>query len=193
MMCEAEKSDRDLIDAYLQGDECAFETLYFRYRQILYSYLNNMLHGNQADADEIFSDTWKRVIDKLPSYRDEGKFSAWLFRLAKNIFIDRIRRYHPERYTAMDDENMPELPDDNAASPDRELNATDTGKAIMAAIDRLPEEQKEVFLLREQDVPFRKIAEIQQCSLNTALSRMHYAIKALREFLSEFDRGGLIK
>ena len=193
MMCTPEKSDRELIDAYLHGDEHAFETLYFRYRQMLYGYLNNMLHGNQAEADEVFADTWTRVIDKLPSYRDDGKFSAWLFRVAKNIFIDRIRRTRPESHSALDDENMPELPDDNAISPDRMLNASDTGKAIMDALNRLPEEQKEVFLLREQELSFRDIARIQQCSLNTALSRMRYAVKALRDFLSEFDRGGLIK
>ncbi len=193
MMCTPEKSDRELIDAYLHGDEHAFETLYFRYRQMLYGYLNNMLRGNQAEADEVFADTWTRVIDKLPSYRDDGKFSAWLFRVAKNIFIDRIRRTRPESHSALDDENMPELPDDNAISPDRMLNASDTGKAIMDALNRLPEEQKEVFLLREQELSFRDIARIQQCSLNTALSRMRYAVKALRDFLSEFDRGGLIK
>lgn len=193
MMCTPEKSDRELIDAYLHGDEHAFETLYFRYRQMLYGYLNNMLHGNQTEADEVFADTWTRVIDKLPSYRDDGKFSAWLFRVAKNIFIDRIRRTRPESHSALDDENMPELPDDNAISPDRMLNASDTGKAIMDALNRLPEEQKEVFLLREQELSFRDIARIQQCSLNTALSRMRYAVKALRDFLSEFDRGGLIK
>ena len=163
-----------------------------RYRKILYGYLNN-LSGNQSEADEVFSETWTRVIDKLPKYRDDGKFSAWLFRMAKNIFIDRIRRRHPERFVAIDDENMIDLPDDNAFSPDRELGASDTGQAIIAAINQLPQEQKEVFMLREQELSFKEIAEIQNCSLNTALSRMRYALQTLRNYLSEFDRGGLIK
>lgn len=187
-----QRSDMQLISAYLNGDEKSFEELYFRYRKVLYGYLNN-LTGNQSEADEVFADTWTRVIDKLPKYKDNGKFSAWLFRLAKNIFIDRIRRDRPERFTAIDDENMAELPDDNAFSPDRELGASDTGKAIIAAINQLPQEQKEVFILREQELSFKEIAEIQHCSLNTALSRMRYAIQALRNYLSEFDRGGLIK
>ena len=123
----------------------------------------------------------------------DGKFSAWLFRMAKNIFIDRIRRNHPERFVAIDDENMAELPDDSAFSPERELGASDTGKAIMAAIKQLPLEQREVFMLREQDLSFKEIAKIQNCSLNTALSRMRYALQTLRNYLSEFDRGGLIK
>lgn len=192
MMNDNGKSDIQLINAYLKGDEKSFEELYFRYRKILYGYLNN-LTGNQSEADEVFSETWTRVIDKLPKYRDDGKFSAWLFRMAKNIFIDRIRRRHPERFVAIDDENMIDLPDDNAFSPDRELGASDTGQAIIAAINQLPQEQKEVFMLREQELSFKEIAEIQNCSLNTALSRMRYALQTLRNYLSEFDRGGLIK
>lgn len=192
MMNDNGKSDIQLINAYLKGDEKSFEELYFRYRKILYGYLNN-LSGNQSEADEVFSETWTRVIDKLPKYRDDGKFSAWLFRMAKNIFIDRIRRRHPERFVAIDDENMIDLPDDNAFSPDRELGASDTGQAIIAAINQLPQEQKEVFMLREQELSFKEIAEIQNCSLNTALSRMRYALQTLRNYLSEFDRGGLIK
>ena len=113
--------------------------------------------------------------------------------MAKNIFIDRVRRSHPERFMSIDDENMMTLPDDNAFSPDRTLGATDTGKAIMDAISQLPNEQKEVFILREQDMSFKEIAQIQKCSLNTVLSRMRYAIKTLRSYLSDFDRGGLIK
>lgn len=188
-----QRSDIQLINAYLKGDEKSFEELYFRYRKPLYGYLNNMLMGNQSEADEVFSETWTRVIDKLPKYRDDGKFSAWLFRMAKNIFIDRLRRSHPERFVTIDDENMAELPDGNAFSPERELGASDTGKAIMTAINQLPEEQKEVFMLREQELSFKDIAQIQQCSLNTVLSRMRYALQTLRNYLSEFDRGGLIK
>ncbi len=186
------RSDIQLINGYLKGDEKSFEELYFRYRKPLYGYLNN-LSGNQSEADEVFAETWTKVIDKLPKYRDDGKFSAWLFRMAKNIFIDRIRRNHPERFVAIDDENMAELPDDNAFSPERELGVSDTGKAIMAAIKQLPLEQREVFMLREQDLSFKEIAKIQNCSLNTALSRMRYALQTLRNYLSEFDRGGLIK
>ena len=188
-----QRSDIQLINAYLKGDEKSFEELYFRYRKPLYGYLNNMLMGNQSEADEVFSETWTRVIDKLPKYRDDGKFSAWLFRMAKNIFIDRLRRSHPERFVAIDDENMAELPDDNAFSPERELGASDTGKAIMTAINQLPKEQKEVFMLREQELSFKDIAQIQQCSLNTVLSRMRYALQTVRNYLSEFDRGGLIR
>ena len=189
----SERSDQELIAGYLAGDEKSFETLYFRYRKLLYGYLNNLMPGDPAGADEVFAECWTKVINKLSRYRDDGKFSAWLFRVAKNVFIDRIRRSHPERFISADDENIPELPDDSTVSPDQELGASDTGKMILAALNELPPEQREVFILREQDLSFKEIAEIQNCSLNTALSRMRYAIKSLRIFLSGIDRGGLIK
>lgn len=189
----SEKSDQELIAGYLAGNEKSFETLYFRYRKLLYGYLSNLMPGDPAGADEVFAECWTKVINKLSRYRDDGKFSAWLFRVAKNVFIDHIRRSHPERFISADDENVPELPDDNTASPDQELGASDTGKMILAALNELPPEQREVFILREQDLSFKEIAEIQNCSLNTALSRMRYAIKSLRIFLSGIDRGGLIK
>ena len=188
-----DKSDGELIKAYLGGDERSFEELYFRYRKILYGYLNNLMPQDPAGADEVFAESWTKVINHLPRYRDDGKFSAWLFRMAKNVFIDRIRRSHPGRFVPVDDENMPELPDRSSSSPDLELGAGDTGKMIAAALEQLPTEQREVFILREQDLSFKEIAEIQNCSLNTALSRMRYAIKSLRIFLSGIDGGGLIK
>ena len=87
-----EPDDMMLIQAYINGDERAFETLYRRYRKQLYGYLFNLLSGNTADADEIFAETWIKVIDKLPAYRDQGKFSAWLFRIARTVFIELLKR-----------------------------------------------------------------------------------------------------
>lgn len=190
---DSTKSDAELIKSYLNGNEKSFEELYFRYRKLLYGYLSNLMQGDPAGVDEVFSDCWVKVIDKLPGYRDEGKFSAWLFRMAKNIFIDRIRQSHPGRFVPADDENTPELPDAKTRDPGEYLGAADIGKVIMTALEMLPPEQKEVFMLREQELSFKEIAELQQCSLNTVLSRMRYAIKSLRTFLSGVDRGGLIK
>ena len=89
-------ADYQLIKQFLKGNEFAFETLYARYKKSLYGFLNNLIK-NQSDADEIFSDTWIKVIDQLPKYRDDGKFSAWLFRIARNAFYDRCRRKSTDR------------------------------------------------------------------------------------------------
>ena len=89
---EFDAGDGELIAAFVRGDEKAFEQLYGRYKRQLYGFLNNLITDNPAEVDEVFEETWLRVLDKLPGYRDEGRFSAWLFRIGRNIFIDRLRK-----------------------------------------------------------------------------------------------------
>lgn len=143
----------------------------------------------------MFEETWLRVIDKLPKYRDDGKFSAWLFRVSRNLFIDRIRRSRPpgNGVLNLDAEEAPEIAGPASMSPERELDSADLERVIADAVGKLPQEQREVFLLRQQELPFRDIAAIQQCSINTVLGRMQYAIKSLRKLIRAVDHGGIIK
>ena len=193
-MPETELSDSELIKAFGEGDHAAFETLYHRYRRQLYGFLSNLIPGNPAEVDEVFEETWLRVIDKLPKYRDDGKFSAWLFRVSRNLFIDRIRRNRPlGGVLDLDAEEAPEIAGPASMSPERELDSADLERVISDAVGKLPPEQREVFLLRQQELPFRDIAAIQQCSINTVLGRMQYAIKSLRKLIRAVDHGGIIK
>ena len=186
-----ERADIELIRAFSRGDESAFEELYHRYDRKLYGYLNNMI-GNGSEADEVFEETWLRVIEKLSKYRDEGRFSAWLFRMARNLFIDRMRRRSPERNSvSLDDETPVTVAAPAARSPEKIADAGDLSAVIDAALAQLSPELREVFLLRQQEVPFKEIALIQQCTINTALSRMQYALRSLRKSLSQVDRGAL--
>ena len=185
------RNDAELLADFSKGDERAFERLYYRYRNLLYAYLNKLCSGNATEADEVFEETWLRVIDKAPKYRDKGKFSAWLFRISHNIFIDRLRKNKPDMNMPLEAENM----DDSGTeiSPERALGATDTRLMIEKALQELQPEQREVFLLREMDeLSFKDIADIQKCSVNTVLSRMRYALKNLRSFLTNVDSGGLL-
>lgn len=173
------------IKAYLNGDNKAFEVLYYRYKKQLYGYLYNLLKNSGIEVDDIFEETWLKVIDKLPQYNDDGRFSAWLFRLAHNIFIDHIRKKRNRYFQSMDQEDVPEIASPEHLRPSDELANIELGTEIERAVAALSPEQKEVFLLRQQELSFKEIAEIQNCSLNTVLSRMHYAIKNLRIFLAD--------
>ncbi len=192
---EHSESDWILIRRFADGDERAFETLYHRYRRQLYGFLSNLTGGDHAEADEVFEETWLRVIDKLGRYRDDGRFSAWLFRIARNIFIDRLRKRRPERNGALDldAEDAPELPGPASLEPDQNMDFGDVGRVIADAVAQLPTEQREVFLLRQQDWAFKEIADLQKCSINTVLGRMQYALKGLRKYLESVDGGGLVK
>jgi RNA polymerase sigma-70 factor (ECF subfamily) len=185
-------ADAGLIKLFLKGDEFAFETLYARHKKALYGFLNNLIK-NQTEADEVFSDTWIKVIDQLHRYRDDGKFSAWIFRIARNAFYDRCRRKSSAAEVEFDEAFLDETMTTVLPSPDRAMSSEELGKLICDGLDELQLEQREVFLLRQQELSFKEIAEIQSCSINTVLSRMQYALKNLRCFLSKADNGSVVK
>lgn len=184
-------ADAVLIKKFLSGDERCFEALYGRYKRQLYAFLNNLV-GPGAECDEVFEETWLRVIDRLPKYRDDGRFGAWLFRVSRNIFYDRLRRSRQEReQLSLDVEEPPQISAPVGSGPRERLDLDEVENLVMAAVSELPEELKETFLLRQQGVAFKEIAEIQNCSINTALSRMQYALRSLRKALSAVDGGVL--
>ena len=174
--------DRDLIAQYLKGDSDAFATLYARYRRPLYGYLNKMLPGQTATVDDIFQQSWIKATNNLPKYKDKQTFFSWLARIAHNTAIDNFRRESNRQTVDLDDIQLAE----EREIPWRNLSKTELGAAITEAVDQLPPDQREVFLLRQQDVPFKEIAVIQNCSLNTVLGRMHYAVNKLRQTLRDW-------
>lgn len=183
------------LGEYRQGHVEALGKLVEHYRRPLYAFLYKMLEGRPGDADEIFQEVWFRVIKNVDRYEDQS-FLSWMFRIAHNLIIDRVRRQRP---TIGMDEGREEglaleerLPSPRL-TPDGEAAGRDVGRRIAAAVARLPREQREVFLLRtEADIPFKEIAKMQKTSINTALARMHYAVLKLRDELRE-DYEGLAR
>jgi RNA polymerase sigma-70 factor, ECF subfamily len=184
-----ESTDEELLAGYVNGDTAALAALVERYRRPLFGFILHMTEGRD-DADEIFQEVWLRVIRKAHAYRPRN-FRGWLFRIGHNVVIDRARarRKMVSLDQAMNEgsdltmvETIPAKGDDPAlAAQQREL-----GKSIDGAIQDLPPEQREVFLLRMQgDVPFKDIARAQRVSINTALARMQYAVNRLRKRLHE--------
>ncbi len=191
LQADEKPADAVLIGRFLRGDESAFAALYDRYRRQLYAFLNNLI-GPGAECDEVFEETWLKVIDKLPAYKDDGRFGAWLFRVGRNQFYDRLRRSRRERENlSLDVEEPPPVAAPAGYGPGERMELNEVEQLVNAAVAELPKEMRETFLLRQQGVAFKEIAEIQQCSINTALSRMQYALRALRKALSAIDRGVL--
>lgn len=170
-----------LIQAYLHGNEASFAALYMRYRTRLIAYLNRLLQPDFAAADDIFQQVWLRVIQSLGSYSDRERFISWLFRVAHNLTIDHIRR-NKRRPTVeyldndMIDDDSDHLPFDD--SPDRM-------EILLEAVAQISDEQREVVLLRREGVSFKEIAEIQGVPLNTAIGRMHDAVRNIRRILRQ--------
>ena len=170
-----EVDDAILIKEYLSGDDRAFTLLYERYKALLYSYLNRLLDNNRPSADDLFQQTWIKVVDQLPRYEHRQQFSAWLLRIAHNLTIDYFRKCgRLSQYEAgsLDDSESAVDPPDRNSEPWRGMHREELEKAVSDAVGMLSPELREVFLLRREEVSFREIAVIQKCSINTALARM---------------------
>ncbi len=179
--------DRELVARYRRGDVAALETLVQRYKRQLFGYILNMT-GNAGDADEIFQEAWFKVIRKIHLYRHKN-FFGWLVRITHNVVIDKARRKKPSVSLDAESDEGASLGNtlaDSGPSPRAGVGNEDLGQKIAEAVATLPEEQKEVFLLRTQaELPFKEIAKIQGTSINTALARMQYALAKLRVPLKE--------
>lgn len=174
--------DKTLIDRYREGDVAALDILVHRYKRQLFSYILNMT-DNANDADDIFQESWIKVVHKLHRYRHRN-FFGWLVRITHNVIIDKARRKKPVCSLDAGSDNGGSLKDvipDHGPTAEDALHHSDLGRLIAEAVATLPAEQKEVFLLRTQtEIPFKTIARIQGTSINTALARMQYALAKLR-------------
>ncbi len=178
--------DEQLLAAYRKGDVEALGRLVEKYKLPLFGFLSRFA-ATPGEADEWFQETWVRAIQHMNVFRQKNLLS-WLFRIAHNLIIDQSRRKKPdcsldaplaEAGTTLSD-HIPAT----ALSPALEAAGRDLGRHIEAAAALLPVEQREVFWLRmTAGLPFKEIARIQRCSINTALARMQYALDKLRTTL----------
>lgn len=182
-----ERDDAKLLADYRRGDTDALGELVEKYRRPLFGFILRFSEGRE-DADEVFQEVWVRAVKNMNRYRQKNLLS-WLFRIAHNLMIDRIRRRRPESSLdtpAFDDGvALSERLAGTGIGPDEQVGGHDLGLRIQTAADHLPPDQREVFWLRMQSgLSFKDIAKIQKCSVNTALARMQYALSKLRKELS---------
>lgn len=182
--CRPDADDADCLCAYCAGNAEALRHLVQRYRSLLYGYAY-ALCGNGAEADDIFQETWLRVIRHAARFR-AGNFKGWLLRIAHNVAIDRIRKKRGEvAYDRLENQSEAFHLTDAGPSPAASCETADRHREILRQVGLLPLPQREVFLLRTLSaLSFREIAKIQKVSINTALGRMHYAVNRLRETLT---------
>jgi len=183
-----EVDDAKLLADYRRGDSEALGLLVEKYKKPLFGFIYKFSEGRE-DADEVFQEVWVRAIKNMKSYRQKNLLS-WLFRIAHNLMIDRIRRSKPQvsfdTPASEDGIALGERLSDGALSPAEETGGHALGRRIDAATAQLPPEQREVFWLRMQGgLSFKEIAKVQKCSINTALARMQYALSKLRNELGE--------
>ena len=187
-----ELADEQLVSLYQEGNNNAFDTLLKRYQSKVFSYLLYSVK-NQELAEDLFQDVFIKMVVRIKNgqYAENGKFASWMMRIVHNHLIDYYRT-SPNALIISNDESEVDLFNnaDIAVNENREQEMINqqTLKEIKELIALLPDAQREVLLMRVYDeLSFKEIAEKTNCSINTALGRMRYAILNLRHMA--FERG----
>lgn len=181
--------DSSLITRFLSGDTKAFEPLINQYRQALYSYLCRMVNDSEA-AKDLFQDTMMNILKSLPKYQEHQKFSNWLFSIGHNVAMNYIKK-QKKTFAIISEQTVFDIGTefnhalvDHRFSPEKMISKTELQEILKSSIEKLSVEQKEVLLLREYSgLPFKEIAEMLNCPLNTVLGRMRYALLNLRKII----------
>lgn len=191
-----ELEDSELMQRYAEGDERAFTVLFDRHRDPVYNFILRSC-GRRSVADELVQEVFESVIEAADSYEPTAKFTTWLYTIARNSCIDAARRRSQVDVHSLnnpvggeDDEERTYqdlLADDEARSGRVDADRKAFRDRLQEALEKLPEKQREVFILREiSGLKFREIAEVVDAKVPTVKSRMRYALDTLRGQLSEF-------
>ena len=194
-------TDDALMSAYAAGDVSAFEQLYARHQAGLYRFVRRLLGPTlAAQADEVFQDTWLRVVHARATWQPQGaSFRTWLFTMANNRVIDLWRRSGREVSLDLDDESAPWEPDGGSAwkqwpapassAPHSEELAfwRRAGERLLQCLDELPLPQRSTFLLHHDDgLPLDDVARALEVGFETTKTRLRYAMSKLRTCMGAY-------
>lgn len=182
-------TDDALVTLYLNGNNNAFDILLERYKDRLYYYIYFIVRSREV-AEDIFQETFVKAIVTLQQgrYQPDGKFAAWITRIAHNLVIDQFRQERSENLVSNDETEVDLLNNVSFSEGTIETKMSNSQvlKDVRRLIDELPDCQREVVFMRYyQNMSFKDIADITGVSINTALGRMRYAVLNMRRIAAE--------
>lgn len=182
-------TDEELVIAYAAGNNAAFDSLLSRHKQSVFNYIYFIVRNREL-AEDIFQETFVKAIVTIKQgrYVDNGKFRAWINRIAHNLIIDNYRQEKGENTVSNDEYEVDLL--NNPAVCDETVEDRIVKEQILSDVRNLirflPDNQREVLEMRYyQDMSFKEISDVTGVSINTALGRMRYAILNLRRLSQE--------
>jgi RNA polymerase sigma-70 factor (ECF subfamily) len=186
-------SDEQLLARYTRGDLTAMEVLLARYKRPLFHFVLRLI-GERNRAEDLLQDTFLRMVENAASFEGTASLRTWLYRIARNLCIDELRRRKHRKHPSLDahgregdGSSLYDRVPGSEAGPDRRMVDRELSRRMASAIDELPHDQREVFVLRQvQCLSFKEIAEITDVSENTVKSRMRYALERLQRALSDY-------
>jgi len=182
-------TDHELVRQFINGNLSGIENLINRHKKKVFTYISIYVR-DQSLAEDIFQETFLKVIHSLKTgkYTDNGKFLSWVMRIAHNLIIDHFRREKQMRMLSNDDYEVDILNEKKFADDNIEdsLVKEQIVNDIRSLLDKLPDDQREVVMLRHYaGLSFKEIAEQTDVSINTALGRMRYALINMRKMIEE--------
>ncbi len=183
-------SDSVLINDYIHGNEKSLEILIIRHKQRIFSFILSKVLDRDL-AEDLFQDTFIKVINTLKrgAYNEEGKFLPWTMRIAHNLIIDHFRRQKRiPLFKNTSDFDIFSVISDDVLNAEKQLIKNQILDDVCSLIDELPDDQKEVLVMRlYKDMSFKEISENTDVSINTALGRMRYALINLRKLIEKHN------
>jgi len=188
MKCLTNLTDQQLIHLYVNGDSDAFSTIVLRYKEKIFTSIY-LLVKDRYLAEDFFQEVFIKVIDTLRAgkYTDEGKFLPWAMRIAHNMCVDHFRKVkRTPTIKTSDDKDIFEVLNFFEPGADQKMMANQSHDRVRRLVDMLPEDQREVIILRHYaNLSFKEISDLTNCSINTALGRMRYGLINLRKMMTE--------
>jgi RNA polymerase sigma-70 factor (ECF subfamily) len=175
-------TDEELVDAFQAGDLSAFDDLLRRWERRIQAAIYRVM-GTEDEARDLSQETFLKAYRALGGFKREARFSSWLYQIALNLCRDRMRRRKGRTLISLDalDEERVGFPRRQDPSPLDLVESTALARAVAAAVSGLPDEQREVIVLKEyQDLTFLEIAEILDVPLSTVKTRLYRGLGQLR-------------
>lgn len=181
-------TDIQLVHAFQDGNSQALEILVTRYKDKIFSSILFLVKDKYL-AEDLFQDVFIKIIDTIRNnrYTEEGKFLPWAMRIAHNLCVDYFRKVkRTPAVKTSDDRDIFEVINMTEEGADGKMIQAQSHDRVRKLLDMLPEEQREVIVLRHYaDLSFKEISEMTNCSINTALGRMRYGLINMRKLLTE--------
>ncbi|MCG3174484.1 MAG: ECF RNA polymerase sigma factor SigW [Myxococcota bacterium] len=189
------ESDEQLFERYRRGEVKAFETLYERHKRAVFRFACRYL-GSEGLAEDVMQDVFIKIVRNAAAWEGRSSFTTWMYAITRNQCLDEQRKLAHRRHASLDapadgdpeGRTLHELTADQQPGAERDSSAREAMERVRQAIANLPEEQREVFVLRQTaNIKFKDIAAMLDIPENTVKSRMRYALESIR---AELDRHG---
>jgi len=177
-------TDDALITSFNNGDQGAFSQLVDRYKLDIFNYMFTRTSDRELSSD-LSQDVFVRIYQNAKRYQAKGKFRAWLFQIARNIYIDAVRKRNKASIVSIEEKNLYEI-EDTSEIPSHRYELKEMSDLVSAVLAELPDEQRTAFeLCQFHGLRYSEIASIMHCPVGTVKSRIHSALSKVRDAFVE--------